>query len=383
MNRILITGGSGVIGSALVPLYLNDPSWQVSLLLRAESEAHLRQRVQDLFGFWGDDIRDPAAPSRLETLRGDVSLPRFGLAEPVYERLSDSLTHIVHGAASVKMNMTEAQARRSSIVPVREALDLAEACSRRGQFRKLDYISTLGVAGGQPGLVPEAPLTEPRPFYNTYESSKAEAEELVLARMAAGLPATIHRPSMVVGDSRSGKIISFQVFYRLSALLSGCHTLGILPEFGDKHLDTVPLDVVAAAIHWSSSNPGVNGRILHLCSGPEISLQVFDLAQRVRAILAAGGRRLPPLRLVSPSRFKAAVRAAKRLTWGSQRRKLGSLEHFFGYMELSQAFDNRQTLSLLSEAGIVLPAPDSYLERLFAYQAAAQQAAAQESARAA
>ncbi len=372
MNRVLITGGTGVIGSALAPLYLNDPDWQVCLLLRAESEAHLRQRVQALFAFWGDDIADPAAPARLQALRGDVSLPRFGLAEADYERLCGSLTHIVHGAASVKMNMTAEQARRSSVVPVREALDLAEACRRRGQFRKLDYISTLGVAGGQPGLVPEAPLVEPRPFHNTYESSKAEAEELVLARMAEGLPATIHRPSMVVGDSRSGKIVSFQVFYYLCDFLSGRHTSGFVPRLRDKQLDTVPADYVAAAIHWSNGSSESTGRILHLCSGPESAISILDLVRQVRAAKVAQGARLPALRLVSVPLFKTVFRLLKALSRGRRHKQLSNLGLFLDYMEESQSFDNRRSRASLSQAGIALPTPESYLRQLFGYQAAAE-----------
>ena len=55
--------------------------------------------------------------------------------------------------------------------------------------------------------------------------------------MQAGLPATIHRPSMVVGDSQTGKVIHFQVFYHLCEFLSGRRTLGIVPDTGDAALD--------------------------------------------------------------------------------------------------------------------------------------------------
>ena len=57
-------------------------------------------------------------------------------------------------------------------------------------------------------------MPEVRTFHNTYEQAKAEAEEYLYPFMAdERLPITIHRPSMVVGDSMTGKAISFQVFY--------------------------------------------------------------------------------------------------------------------------------------------------------------------------
>ena len=372
MRRVLITGATGVVGSALAPRFLNEPDCEVWLLMRAESEAHLQNRLEALFAYWGDDLNDPAgARARTTAIRGDVSQPRLGIAPEIYQTLCASLTHIVHGAASVKMTMSEAEARASSVEPVRAVLALAEACRAQGQFRKLDYVSTLGVAGRMEGLVPEEALGQARGFHNTYESSKAEAEALVLQAIDQGLEATIHRPSMVVGDSRSGKIVHFQVFYYLSDFLCGRHTAGFLPRVREKHLDTVPSDYVAAAIHWASGAPEASGRILHLCSGPERSLPILDLARRVREIKAAQGQALPGLRLVSVPLFKAVYRALKLIARGRQRKQLANLGLFLDYMGEVQAFDNRRTTALLSDAGIALPEPQAYLADVLDYQAEA------------
>src|SRR6185503_1340820 len=110
------------------------------------------------------------------------------------------------------------------------------------------------------GLVPEELLTG-QAFHNTYESSKAEAERLVLAAIDGGLPVTIHRPSMVVGDSRTGKAIRPQVFQFLAGFLAGGQTAGFVPKLTGVQLDTVPSDYVAAAIHWASRTPKATGRI--------------------------------------------------------------------------------------------------------------------------
>ncbi len=77
---------------------------------------------------------------------------------------------------------------------------------------------------------PSAPLEETPQFHNTYEHAKFEAEQWLLQKMEAGFPATIFRPSMVVGDTQTGKIIRFQVFYFLAAFLTGQRTAGILPR---------------------------------------------------------------------------------------------------------------------------------------------------------
>ena len=49
------------------------------------------------------------------------------------------------------------------------------------------------------------------------EAAKAEAERAVWSE-GAGLPITVHRPSMVVGEAQNGRVIHFQVFYHLCEL---------------------------------------------------------------------------------------------------------------------------------------------------------------------
>jgi thioester reductase-like protein len=158
---------------------------------------------------------------RVELLRGDVAERRLGLDEATHARLLSEVTHVVHAAGNVKLNRSLAEARRDAVMPLREIVTFCRGCR---PFRELDYISTVGVAGRLRGLVPEAPLARPRVFRNTYEHAKADAEDELWAAIRAGLPATVHRPSMVVGDSHTGKIIHFQVFYHLCAYLSGART---------------------------------------------------------------------------------------------------------------------------------------------------------------
>ena len=123
-----------------------------------------------------------------------------------------------------------------------------------------------------PGALPERWITESREYHNTYEQAKAEAEVLVARGVAEGLPITVHRPSMVVGDSRTGDVMRFQIFYHLVEFLSGRRTFGFFPAFGATRLDIVPVDYVANAVVWSSGRQDTVGRILHLCAGPEESL---------------------------------------------------------------------------------------------------------------
>ena len=371
MKSVLITGATGVVGSALAPLFLNEPDTEVWLLLRAADESKLQQRLQGLFDYWGADISSASARQRVKAVRGDVSESHLGLAPQDYTTLSQRLTHIVHGAASVKLNLSEAEARRNSVVAIANILELVDACRANGQFRKLDYISTVGVAGRRQGLVPEEPLPEQREFHNTYESAKAEAERLLLLRSSQGLAATIHRPSMVVGNSRTGKIIHFQVFYYLSRFFSGEFSFGIVPKLTEVRLDTIPSDYMAAAIHWASGTEQVTGRILHLCSGPDQAIPIMKLVSIIRANRAAHGDALPPLRPVPMPLFKLCLKPLEWLSGHGQR--LANLPPFLDYMQDRQLFDNQRSAELLAAVGIVLPVPQDYLDNVLTFYAQARQ----------
>ena len=83
-------------------------------------------------------------------------------------------------------------------------------------------------------------------FRNPYERSKFEAE-LMLRERAAGLPLQVLRPSIVVGDSRTGWTSSFNVLYPpLRAFARGA--ILALPARRGSPVDVVPVDYVADSV---------------------------------------------------------------------------------------------------------------------------------------
>ncbi len=366
MKCVLLTGATGAIGSALVPRLLQEPETSVRLLLRAASEEHLRERLGRLFAFWGVDPADSLA-RRVTALRGDVSAPLLGLGQGDYRALAGQVTHLVHAAGNVRLNQPLADARRDAVEAARHVVALARACQANGTFAKLEFLSTVGVAGRTRGLVPEEPLTGPRAFHNTYEAAKAEAEAYLLDEIRAGLPATIHRPSMVIGDSRTGKIVHFQVFYYLGEFLAGRRTFGVIPETGGVKLDIIPVDYVAAAIQHSVNRPDAAGRIMHLCSGPESAPTLAALTEQVRVLFRQHGRELPSLRKWPRGLVKAIVLVGGRVTIGRTRKALQTLPYFLAYLDEEQVFDNRATQAFFQKEGLQVPPVEEYLPRVMDY----------------
>ena len=364
MKNYFITGATGAIGSALVPFLLADPETQVTLLLRAGSTDELRARVEELHRFWQVAVGDTAIRQRVHALRGDVTAAAFGLNQRQYQDLAAECTHIVHSAGNVRMNLPIEQARRSAVVSAQSIIDLAYACR---QLEKIEFVSTVGVGGRTHRLLQEQWLTGERQFHNTYEQAKAEAETLIQREVATGLPLTVHRPSMVVGDSKTGRIIHFQVFYHLCEFLSGRRTFGMAPAFGRARLDIVPADYVAKLIAWSSTTPATRGRILHSCSGPELALGLNPLRTRVRQEFTRAGRHIPAVIDLSTGVFRTILNVASWLMPAEARRAVKTLPVFLDYLATEQTFANRETLALSAADGLVLPEPEDYLGSVLGY----------------
>lgn len=365
MKNIFLTGATGTIGSALLPRLLADEQAQITLLMRASDEAALAQRLAQLLAHCGIAADSPQA-RRVQALRGDIALPHFGLSAQQDAALAERSSHLIHCAASVKLTMSALEASATAVTPTRSVLALARRCASAGVLRKVDLVSTVGVWGRTPGHMPERRLPEVRDFHNTYEAAKAEAERVVWAE-AEGLPLTVHRPSMVVGETGSGRVMHFQVFYHLCEFLSGARTFGIMPKLGNTRLDTVPVDWVADAIVWASHHPHTAGQIFHLCSGPDGALPLAPLQTRVRSLWQARGRPLPRLRTIDRGLLRRLIPVIGALTGASARRALRGLSPVLDYLDEDQGFTNTQTIAALADAGLPVPPIESYLDAVLGH----------------
>lgn len=359
MTHTFLTGATGTIGSAVLPRLLEEADSHVTLLIRARDEADLQGRLQGMLEYWGFPPGDTRV-GRVHAMRGDIALPGFGLDERSQARLVAECTHFIHCAASVKLNMSMDQALATAVAPTRTILALGRQGAQAGVLRKIDLVSTVGVWGRTPGHLPECPVPEVTVFHNTYEAAKAEAERVVWAE-GGGLPITVHRPSMVVGDSRTGRVIHFQVFYHLCEFLSGARTFGVMPQLGHTRLDTVPVDWVAQAICWSSRNPQTAGRIFHLCSGPAGAIELPRLQQRFRQSMASRNQKLPRLHVVSRRLLERLIPVIGALAGAGARRALRGLPPVLAYLAEDQGFANTETQAALSVAGLPVPSVESYL----------------------
>jgi thioester reductase-like protein len=322
MGAVLLTGATGFVGKEILDRFL-DRGRRVYALVRAENDDAAQARL--------------APHANLTPVAGDIEAPGLGLASPPAD-----VSTIVHCAASVSFDLSLQESRRVNVDGTRHVLDFAKRCDR---LERLSYVSTAYVAGEPRRLFGEHELDVGQRFRNPYERSKFEAERMLRAN-ADGLPLQVLRPSIIVGDSRTGRTSSFNVLYGpLKALARGA--IPAIPGRRASPVDVVPVDYVAdQAVDLAEQ--GSDGTY-HLVAGRNATTvgRLLDLAS------ARLGRRPPAV--LPPTAYRRLLHPWLRRKYSGLRR----MEVYFPYFSMRVRFDDRRL-------GPAQPV-EGYLNRLIAF----------------
>jgi thioester reductase-like protein len=344
---VLLTGATGFVGMELLARYLERTDRPVAVIVRARNDAAAQSRMDEVFeNLFG--ARAGRYARRVTAVAGELTVPRLGLDRARWERLAGRVRTIVHSAASVSFTLPLEEARSVNLEGTRQVLELARRAEELGGLERYAHISTAYVAGTFAGRFCERDLEFGQDFHNSYEQSKFEAERLV--RSHAGLPFTILRPSIVVGDRNSGWTAAFNVLYwPLRALARGMFPA--IPASEGAPVDVVSVDYVADAIHSLCESPGGWGETYHLTAGRQAS----TMGEIVN--LASGYFRRPTPRFLTPAEF-----AAER--HGVARSALERGQVYFPYFSVAATFDDAATRNRLEPVGIKVSPLRDYLGRL-------------------
>lgn len=264
-KEVLFTGFPGFIGSKLVERLLElHPEARFHLFVEERQLAEARRASRGLAERFGEGVEE-----RLKLIAGDISLDHLGLSHSSYRRLCQTVTHVWHVAGLYDLAAPAERAFRVNTLGTQNVLDLCEASP--GLVR-LDQVSTCLVSGDRTGLVLESELDEGQRFHNAYEASKFRAEQEVLLRRPR-VPATIHRPSMVLGDSRTGETSKRDGLYFLIDLLLRAPRW--LPPVhvgrSGAALNVVPVDFVVEAMARLWTMDKAVGQTIHLVDPSPLS----------------------------------------------------------------------------------------------------------------
>ncbi len=336
---ILLTGFPTFVARKLLETIIErEPEAIVRLIVRPDYIDSADRTLTDM----------NADRSNIILLSGDVAAIDLGLSGREYLEVVANVTDIYHIASIWFLGVDRAQAFEVNVHGTRNIIDSAYEMQN---LNRLNHFSTAFVAGDRTGVIMEDELSQDQNFRNVYEESKFQAE-LAMQKAMTHLPISIYRPSLIVGDSRTGEIDKMAgPYYLMNAIVNMPSVVPVLmPGKGDKPLNLVPVDFVCDAMYLISRAEKTAGKTFHICDpNPLSARKVFELV---------------------------ADRAGKRAPVGAFPYRITKLIMRFPYLERftrnpRQFMDDFNHLSIYNSintmdalAGLHCPAFPTYVDRL-------------------
>lgn len=263
----LLTGANGFLGRFLALELLERlgaEGTRLYAVVRAPNDAAAFERLARSYQTDPEltaRFQELAANGRLRVLAGDLMKPRLGLADDVYERLSNEVDLVLHNGALVNHAFSYEQLFEPNVLGTVEMLRFALA----GRAKSVAYISTVGAAMGLERTEPLREDEDVRSLFDEratnsgyavgYGTSKWATEVLLRdAHEKLGVPVTVFRPSGIMAHGRYRGQVNIPDFF--TRLLAGLVYTRVSPRsfYSDdapdrvKHYDGEPADVVARSI---------------------------------------------------------------------------------------------------------------------------------------
>ncbi len=340
-ERYLLTGATGFLGREVLVRLLAEgkPVLVTTRPREGERLDAARARIVRMIESTAPDV--PQA--QLEVAFADVTQPELGLDAGVHAALlAGGPVQIVHGAAEVRFNLPFEVMEQQNVGGTRNVLALARTLAERGRLSRLDHVSTAFVAGDRSDVALETDLDVGQRSRNDYERTKLLAEIEVRRAIDAGLPITVHRPSIIVGDSRTGRASSFKVLYWPMKVYARGRWRTI---FGrrDCTVDAVPVDYVADAMVALMKRPEATHRTFHLAAGTDRQSTIGELVALAEQVFEQ-----KPVRYVDPQIYLRWIRPLLRpllMLFRPDVARRGGV--YLPYLERNPSFSTREAESLL------------------------------------
>jgi thioester reductase-like protein len=336
---IFLTGSTGYIGAHLAANLLQEHSASLNLLVRArdphEAELRLWQALQLHLNFpqFYEHLQ-----ARVRIFCGDITEPRFGLADDDYDRLIHTTDSVLHCAASLNRK-SEKSCLNVNLRGTLEVVQLAMRSNHYHGLRRFSHVSTVAVAGKRHDeiLREDEAIDWDRSDYDPYARTKKFCEHMI-RQLLPEVPLTIFRPSIVLGDSRYAETTQFEMV-KAFVFLAG---LPVLPFRPSDKIDIVNVDFVADAIAMLHQKENSQYDTYHLSSGRDS--QTFR--EVTNALAAEQNKRGPVFMPLLEGPFTAAVNASA--NWrGSLAHGASLMKVFLPYLVWNTVFDNTRVTAEL------------------------------------
>jgi long-chain acyl-CoA synthetase len=271
----LLTGATGFLGTWICHWLIENTRENLVLPVRAEKgmiESRLRRAWWDWPGLRAE------IGQRIRPVPGDITKKDLGLSESDLVQVREEVSRIIHSAAVVWFDRTAEEMETVNVIGTGNVIQLARSIDSVGGLERLSHISTAYVAGRREGVIGEDDLDDAEGFHNEYERTKFAAERMLLE---SGIPLSVFRPGMIVGDTETGWVRTFNTLYiPLRLYVTG--RMRALPVRKDMRVNMVPVDHVADAVGRMTLDRRGEGKTFHLTPSWEAMPTVDSLVERTR-----------------------------------------------------------------------------------------------------
>ncbi len=342
-RTIFLTGFPGFIAGRLVER-LAVADTQFFLLVQTAFTEKAMRDVEEISRRAGVPVENFAI------IEGDITKDDLGIAPEDLETVRRETTDVFHLAAVYDLAVGKDLAFRVNVEGTRHVNELVKSLPH---LRRYNYVSTCYVAGRRTGVIRETELEHEAGFRNFYEETKYLAE-MEVERMKGDCPLTIFRPSVVVGDSRTGETAKYDGIYYVIKYYRKFPQLLRLVNVGNRDvtLNLVPVDYVVEGIAALSGDEAAAGETIALADPrPHTTAEICDAV-----VEAMTGRKTvvtPPMKLIEKSLYLPVSPAVSGLPHAG-------VPYFF----LAQTYDTATAQKLLAKHGVVCPDFTDYARRL-------------------
>lgn len=284
MQTVFITGGTGVLGSAIMKRLLAQPIRILALTRSASRLQHTRLRISE----YNPELQQ-LCQDRIHGLQGDLAKPNLGLSNEDLDKLS-SVSVIIHIGGPMNLHISEEQAESLLLRGTHHLLTLIKDLKAQGSLMHIIHI------GGY-----KSPYMEDRPWDKElalqanlpYDRAKLLAErEMRLACQALQLPLSVVHPGVLIGDTRTGateQLHGFGLF--VDAVRRSL--LRLVPGSGEGWLPLVAVDTAAAYIGALAALEAPRSDTYPLLDHDRVKQRGSVLARRIARELYASARVIP------------------------------------------------------------------------------------------
>lgn len=345
-ETIFLTGFPGFIARRLVER-LADAKTQFFLLVQPEFTETAMREIEKICRAAN------VPPENFALVEGDITQENLGVFAEDAAIIRRETTVVFHLAAVYDLAVEKDLAYRVNVEGTRSVNDFVKTLPN---LRRYNYVSTCYVAGNRTGEIFETELMHDAGFRNFYEETKYLAEESV-EKLKSEIPVTIFRPSVVVGDSRSGETTKYDGIYSLILYLRKAPKILRLVNVGNPRvrLNLVPVDFVVEGIAALSKDEKAIGKTIALADPhPLTTEQLFDAISETMT----GKKSIvkPPLALIEKSLLLPFTPPLS-----------GLPHHAVPYFFVAQTYDTSAANELLAAHNIACPPFASYVKNLIEF----------------